>query len=308
VRGIYLDAVVLDEPADFPANAWPTVIRPALSDRKGRATFIGTPKGKNEFWEIWEQSRGDKTWFSQMLKASESGLLDQEELAAALRDMGEDRYEQEFECSFEAAIQGAYYGKEMKAAQEDGRITGVPYERGAPVHTAWDIGIDDATAIWFAQQVGREVRIIDYYESSGEDAAHYAAYLRDKPYQYGDHLLPHDAGKREIGTGKSYEGHLREAEIPGKTRVLERTNDLIGDINRTREFISKCWFDERKCGNGIEALRQYRREWDEKKRTWRATPFHDWSSHGADAFRQLAVGFKPKAKHEPIKYGKMSIA
>lgn len=272
------------------------VIRPALSDRKGGATFIGTPKGKNEFWDIHNNATDDPAWFSMMLKASESGLLDQEELDAARRDMGEDRYQQEFECSFEAAIQGAYYGQEMKQATDDDRITGVPYERGAPVHTAWDLGIDDATAIWFCQMVGREVRVIDYYENSGQDAAFYAGVLRDRPYTYAEHLLPHDADKREIGTGKSYEAHLKAAEIPGKTRVVPRTNDLIGDINRTREFISTCWFDRRKCERGIEALRQYRREFDEKRKTWRERPLHDWTSHGADAFRCLAVGLKPKKK------------
>lgn len=294
LRGIYLDAVGLDEPADFPINAWPMVIRPALADRQGKATFIGTPKGKNEFHRIWTEAQKDDAWFSAMLKASESGILDKQELLAAHRDMGEDRYQQEFECSFEAAIQGAYYGQEIQQAQADQRITRVPYERGSPVHTAWDLGIDDATAIWFAQRVGREVRVIDYYEASGMDAAHYAGVCRDKGYQYGEHLLPHDAGKREIGTGETYEDLLNKAELPGTTRVLHRTQDLVGDINKTREFLSICYFDAGKCDRGIEALRQYRREFDEKLKTWRRTPLHDWSSHSADAFRALAVGMKVK--------------
>ena len=137
MRGLYFDAVVLDEPADFPVSAWPTVIRPALSDRKGKATFIGTPKGKNEFWETYHNAQTDLNWFCAMHKASETGILDQEELDEALRTMGEDRYAQEFECSFEAAIQGAYYGTEMKRLTEDGRIGRVPYDRALGVVTAW---------------------------------------------------------------------------------------------------------------------------------------------------------------------------
>ncbi|NBT88821.1 MAG: hypothetical protein EBT51_11055, partial [Flavobacteriaceae bacterium] len=167
MRGLYFDAVVLDEPADFPANAWPTVIRPAIADRKGRATFIGTPKGKNEFWDIYNNAQGDPNWFTGMYKASETDILDEEELTEAKKAMGEDRYDQEFECSFEAAIQGAYYAQEMKTATSDKRITNVPYDPAASVVTAWDLGIGDSTSIWFAQFVGQEIRLIDYYENSG---------------------------------------------------------------------------------------------------------------------------------------------
>ena len=180
MRGLYFDAVVLDEMADFPASAWSNVIRPALADRRGSATFISTPKGKNEFWELWHEAQDDPNWFTAMRKASDTSILDQEELDEARRTMGDDRYEQEFECSFEAAIQGAFYAKEMKEATEDGRITRVPYDRAASVITAWDLGIGDSTAIWFAQFVGQEIRIIDYYENSGVGLDHYAKVLFDK--------------------------------------------------------------------------------------------------------------------------------
>ena len=138
MRGLYFDAVVLDEPADFPVSAWPTVIRPALADRKGKATFIGTPKGKNDFWETYNRARKEAGWFCALFKASETGLIDQEELDEARAVMGEDRYQLEFECSFEAAIQGSYYGDEMRKMQDDGRIASVPYEPNLPVVTAWD--------------------------------------------------------------------------------------------------------------------------------------------------------------------------
>jgi phage terminase large subunit len=140
MRGLYFDAVVLDEMADFPASAWSNVIRPALADRRGSATFISTPKGKNEFWELWHEAQDDPNWFTAMLKASETSILDQEELDEARRTMGDDRYEQEFECSFEAAIRGAYYAQEMKDAGNDNRITRVPYDPALGVISAWDLG------------------------------------------------------------------------------------------------------------------------------------------------------------------------
>ena len=307
MRGLYFDAVVLDEPADFPANAWPAVIRPSLSDRKGRATFIGTPKGKNEFWDIWHEAQNDPNWYAEMFRASETSILDQEELDEARQTMGDDRYDQEFECSFEAAIQGAYYAKEMKQATEDGRITRVPYDRAASVITAFDLGIGDSTAIWFAQFVGREVRIIDYYENSGVGLDHYAKVLLDKDYQYEQHILPHDVQVKELGTGKS---RLETLDALGIRNIEIAPKLAVEDgIQAARSMIPRCWFDESKCTRGIEALRQYRRDYDERLKTWRGRPLHDWTSHGADAFRYLAVGYKPAADWgEPIRRNLRGIA
>lgn len=291
MRGLYMDAVVLDEPADFPASAWPTVIRPCIVDRKGKATFIGTPKGKNEFWEIFNSAKDDPNWFTGFYKASETDILDQDELDEARRAMGDDRYEQEFECSFEAAIQGAYYAKEMKDATEDGRISRVPYDPAASVITAFDLGIGDSTAIWFAQYIGQEIHIIDYYENSGVGLDHYAKVLFDKGYHYEQHILPHDVQVKELGTGKS---RLETLDALG-IRNIEIAPKLGVDdgIQAARSMLARCWFDEENCGRGIEALRQYRRDFDEKLKSWRGRPLHDWTSHGADAFRYLAVGYKP---------------
>jgi len=291
MRGLFFDYVVLDEPSDFPASAWPTVIRPALADRKGRATFIGTPKGRNEFWEIYNNAKDDPNWFTAMYKASETGILDQGELEEARRAMGDDRYEQEFECSFEAAIQGAYYAVEMKDAMNDGRITRVPYDPALGVVTAWDLGIGDSTAIWFAQFYGQEIRIIDYHENSGVGLDAYAKALSEKPYHYEQHILPHDVRVKELGTGKS---RLETLEALG-IRDVEIAPKLSVDdgIQAARSMLARCWFDGGNCERGIEALRQYRRDFDEKLKTWRGRPLHDWTSHGADAFRYLAVGYKP---------------
>ena len=307
MRGLYFDAVVLDEMADFPASAWSNVIRPALADRRGSATFISTPKGKNEFWELWHEAQDDPNWFTAMLKASDTSILDQEELDEARRTMGDDRYEQEFECSFEAAIQGAFYAKEMKETTEDGRITRVPYDRAASVITAWDLGIGDSTAIWFAQFVGQEVRIIDYYENSGVGLDHYAKVLLDKDYHYEQHILPHDVQVKELGTGKS---RLETLDALGIRNIEIAPKLAVEDgIQAARTMIPKCWFDADNCTRGIEALRQYRRDFDEKVKTWRGRPLHDWTSHGADAFRYLAVGYRRESNWgEPIRRNLRGIA
>ena len=307
MRGLYFDAVVLDEMADFPASAWSNVIRPALADRRGSATFISTPKGKNEFWELWHEAQDDPNWFTAMLKASDTSILDQEELDEARRTMGDDRYEQEFECSFEAAIQGAFYAKEMKEATENGRITRVPYDRAASVITAWDLGIGDSTAIFFAQFVGQEIRIIDYYENSGVGLDHYAKVLLDKEYHYEQHILPHDVQVKELGTGKS---RLETLDALGIRNIEIAPKLAVEDgIQAARTMIPKCWFDADNCTRGVEALRQYRRDFDEKLKTWRGRPLHDWTSHGADAFRYLAVGYRSQSNWgEPIRRNLRGIA
>jgi len=292
MRGLYFDAVVMDEPADFPSSAWPTVIRPALADRKGRATFIGTPKGKNDFWDIYDNSITDPNWFSANLKASDTGVLDKEELEEARRTMGEDRYLQEFQCSFEAAIQGAYYGTEMQLATESKRVGVVPYDPAIAVVTGWDLGMSDSTSIWFAQFVGQERRIIDFYESSGVGLDHYVKVIKEKEYVYDTHILPHDARVRELGTGKSRIEILQSLGLNG----IEIAPSLSIDdgIQATRLFLRTTWFDAERCKRGVEALRQYRRDWDEKGKTWRMRPLHDWTSHSADAMRYLVTGYKPK--------------
>lgn len=303
LRGIYLDGVVLDEPADIDPRAWPEVIRPALSDRKGWACFIGTPKGRNAFYEIWaggsdglwKGAINDPEWFALMLKASETGILDATELADARKIMSADQYEQEYECSFQAAIQGAYYGREMTQAEAGKRICRVPWEPNLKTHTAWDLGVGDSTAIWFVQQLGQEIRVIDYYESSGVGLDHYAKVLGNKPYVYGEHILPHDVSVKEMSTGRSREETLRSLGIRPKIIPAQNVDD---GINAARLLIPRCWFDADNCKRGIEALRQYRRHYDEKLKNYRSSPLHDWTSHAADAFRYLALGLKADKKQD----------
>jgi hypothetical protein len=302
LRGLRLDGVVLDEYADMDPRAWPEVIRPALSDRRGNATFIGTPRGHNAFYDLWtEAAKHPDDWYRVELKASAlipfndkdpdalaKNLLTSDELAAARRDMTPEQYEQEYECSFEAAIVGAYYGKLMAEAAEDERICGVPHDPAHQVWTAWDIGGDrDATVIWFAQLIGKEIRLIDYHEGVGSDSAPYAKLVLEKPYNYAQHFLPHDAGPNRIGIDKSYTDFLGNHGLRNIT-VLPSAIREHG-INSVRLLLPRCWFDESKCAHGIEALKMYRSKWDEKLKTLSSSPVHDWASHGADAMRYLAV-------------------
>lgn len=305
LRGIYLDGVVLDEYAQMRPGVWSEVIRPALSDRLGWAVFIGTPMGRNSFCELYEQARADKTWHTFMLKASETGLIIPEELESARQSMSEDQYAQEYECSFDAAIMGAYYGVTMRELEEQGRIGKLPYEPRLLVTTAWDLGIGDSTAIWFIQQNAKELRVIDYYESSGVGLDHYAKILAEKPYAYKDHILPHDAEVKELGSGRSRVETLRSLGIV--PRVLP--NQSVDDgINAVRTVLPTCWFDEERCSRGLEALRQYRREYDDKLKAFKNRPLHDWTSHAADAFRYLAMGLRPLTdKAAPINYPKKGI-
>jgi phage terminase large subunit len=293
LRGIYLDGIVLDEFADMDPRVWSEIIRPALADRQGWAVFIGTPKGRNAFFELWRRSQSEQDWFSLMLKASETGLIPESELALAKRDLSEDQYAQEFECSFDAAVVGSYYGKLMARAEQDRRIAPVPYDPAALVWTSWDLGIRDATAIWFAQVIGREIRIIDYYEASGVDLGHYVREIGARPYVYAGHIVPHDAQAKELGTGKS---RLEVLDSLGLKNIsIAPLHRLEDGINAVRVFLPKCWFDANKCARGIDALKLYRAEYDDRLQALRPRPVHDWTSHAADSFRYLALTLDRKA-------------
>ncbi|CCH49631.1 terminase large subunit domain-containing protein [Pseudodesulfovibrio piezophilus] len=290
LRGIYLDGVLFDEVAQMPKRIWTEVIRPALSDRKGWAIFIGTPRGKNALYEIWEEARRDPSWFAAMYRASDTNIIDQDELAAAAREMSPEEYEQEFECSFSAAIRGAYFGNLMGEADKEGRITEVSHDPSLPVHTAWDLGMSDSTSIWFVQaRPGGTYAIIDYYEACGEGLDHYAKILDDKAYKYGIHIAPHDIRVRELGTGKS---RLEVARGLGIRFDIAPNIPIQDGINAVRTLLPSCWFDMTRCEAGLESLRHYRRSFNERMNDFGVRPVHDWTSHAVDAFRYFAVGFR----------------
>jgi phage terminase large subunit len=291
VRGIYLDGVVLDEYAQMPPRMFTEVIRPALTDRQGWAIFIGTPHGRNSFCELYENAVADEDWYGQLYRASESDVIPAEELAAARKQMSDDQYNQEFECSFEAAIPGAYYGVLMREAMDLGRICTVSHDPAVPVETWWDLGIGDPTSIWFVQRVGPELHAIDYYEANGEPIAHYAGVLQDKQqqfkYRYSAEILPHDANGKSLQTGQRLADTLKA--ITGREPVVMPLASVNEGIETARSLIPRFWFDKDRCARGIECLRQYRQDWDDKRQAFRTAPLHDWTSHGADAFRTGAM-------------------
>jgi len=298
LRGLYLDGVVLDEYADMKPSIFGAVIRPLLADRKGWATFIGTPKGHNAFWEVYNNATQDPSWYVKVLRASQTGLLDKGELEDAAKTMTEDQYLQEFECDFESAILGAYFGKEMRQLTDDGRIREVDYDPLFPVHTAWDLGYSDDTAIWFFQVVHGEIRCLDYHSSNGQPVAFYAGIIqsreKERGYVYGTHWLPHDARAKTLSSNRSVIEQLSD-KIPLKSIKITPNLKLQDGIQASRLALTRTWFDH-KCADGIECLRQYQREYDEDKKVFRDKPRHDWTSHGADAFRYLALTWKDEAK------------
>jgi len=298
LRGLYLDGCVLDEYADMKPSIFGAVLRPLLADRKGWCTFIGTPKGHNSFWEVYSNATQDPSWYVKVLRASQTGLLDKAELEDAAKTMTQDQYLQEFECDFESAILGAYYGKEMRQLTDQGRITDVEYDPLFPVHTAWDLGYSDDTAIWWYQVVHGEIRLLDYHSSNGQPVAFYAGIIQsreaERGYVYGTHWLPHDARAKTLSSNRSVIEQLGD-KIPLKTIKITPNLKLQDGIQASRLALTRAWFDH-KCTDGIECLRQYQREYDEDKKVFRDKPRHDWTSHGADAFRYLAIVWKDEAK------------
>jgi hypothetical protein len=294
LRGIYLDGVVFDEYGQMRPAMWSEVARPMLVDRAGFAIFIGTPKGQNGFFDLWRNAEGRPGWSRVLHKASDTGLIPAPELAAARRDMSAEEYEQEFECSFAAAIVGAYFGRDITQAEADGRLTELPHDPRHPVYTAWDLGYNDPTAIWFVQLVGGEVRWIDYHEERGRGLDHYALLVRRKGFRYAAHYLPHDIEAHDIGPG-SVRREILERHGLGPLRVVPRLPVEDG-IEALRDVLRSSVFDEARCKTGIEALRHYRAEWNQARGAFIRQPLHDWASHAADAARQLALGLRDRPR------------
>jgi hypothetical protein len=283
LRGLGFDGVVMDEFALMAPRTWTEVVRPAVSDKLGYVIFIGTPMGHNQFWDVYDLAKrigGD--WYAQLYRASETEIIPAEELRSARETMPHDQFEQEYECSFQAAVSGAFYGKQIQKAERDNRICSVDIANNIPVETWWDLGIGDSTSIWFAQRIGNEIHLIDYYETSGEALSHYANVLEEKGYTYGRHVAPHDITTRELGTGKS---RLEVAHDLGLDFEVCPRLEVDHGIEAVRNTLDRCWFDKNRCKYGIDCLRQYRKQFDDKMQTFKNKPLHDWCSHAADAFR-----------------------
>jgi hypothetical protein len=287
LRGQYFDGVIIDEVGDQNPKIWTDIVRPALTDRKGWCLFIGTPKGHNHFKELRDRAEKEEGWGLLEFKASETGVVDDTELKAAKNEMGEDKYRQEFECSFDAAVEGSYYGQILNELEDKKHMQEIPREEISRTFTAWDLGMGDSTSIWVAQLVGTEVRLIDYYENHGVGLDHYVKWIKDNDYLKAEHILPHDVRVRELGTGKSRLEMLEESGL--EVKIAPRMG-LDDGIQAVRRLLPRCWFNVPKVQTGLNCLRNYRRDYDEKRKIFFERPLHDWSSHGSDSFRYLALG------------------
>ena len=304
LRGPGLSGLSLDEFSQIPRNVFGEILSKALADHIGYCIWSGTIKGHDQLYELHKAAKDDPDWFALWQDVDVS--LAQEEgatitaLHRAMEDdrklvitgaMTQDEYDQEWYLSADAAIQGAFYRKEMAAAKAQGRITRVPIEPALPVDTDWDLGMDDSTAIIFSQSLrSGEIRIVDYYEASGEGFPHYIGVLRDRGYVYGKHYPPHDIAVRELGTGKS-----RKETAATLGLRFEDPKPALGvsdGIDAARLMLSRCWFDETKSAPLLEALRNYRKSFNTRLVEFTGTPVHNWASHGADAFRGLAVRYE----------------
>ena len=287
--GIVFSEWALSNPA-----AW-AYLSPILEENGGWAMFITTPRGRNHGASFYERALKTPGWFALRQGVNDIGIFSPQQLAnikAELVDLygeedGENLFNQEYHVSFDAAILGSYYGKILAELDQQRRITSVPYDPTYPVYTSWDLGLDDLTVVWFVQLIGREVRWIDYYESRNRGLIDSARMILDKRYLYGEHYGPHDIDVREQTTAMTRKQTLENLGL----RPL-RPGSQIGPaerVNALRNMLRISVFDAEKCKKGLEALRHYHSEWDEKAKTPRKTPKHDWSSHAADSAGEMAV-------------------
>lgn len=289
MRGIYLDGVGVDEPADMDPAAWYDVIRPALSDRTGWCVWIGTPKGRDAFFRLWKEATSSPDWFTMRLPASQSHLLPLDELESAKKGMKalEGAYEREYECSFETPVAGSIYGEVINEARSKGRLCEFEWDRNCPVYSAWDLGWNDSTTIWLWQMVGHDIRWLWHTRRTQCKASEMALELINCGIPVTAHFIPHDGGAHRPGEGKSYKQLLEEAGLMNITVVPVCRSKWPG-IDYLRGLLYRSWFRIPACDKGIEALEAYHSKDTTNGQTSSKEPVHDWASHDADAARTMA--------------------
>jgi len=278
--------IIFSEYAIQSPAAW-DYLRPILDVNKGYALFISTPRGKNHFYDLLIRNRNNPNWYCEVLSIKDTGVLTEDDIENIRSEgVSEELIQQEYYCSFNRGVEGSYYGKLIEKARDEGRVCSVNYETRSPVHTAWDIGFGDSTSISFWQEIGGEVRIIDFYENHGEGIAHYVKYIQSKPYVYGTHYMPHDAGSGSIQTGRTLQDVAYEIGL--KTTILERETDIAIGIEAVRSLLSIAFIDEKKCSHLLKCLENYHKKYNEKTQSYSESPLHDWTSHAADSVRYMA--------------------
>lgn len=305
------DSTVGSPPAGVTFSEWALAnpaawayISPILLENNGWALFITTSRGRNHAKSMLDMARTESDWFAQVLTVEDTGAMSLESVEKQRReyygiygqDAGDALIEQEYFCSFEAAVLGAYYGREMVEAERNGRICDVPYDQTRPVHVSWDLGVGDDMALWFWQVYHDRLHVIDYYQANGYAIGHYVDVKKQKGYNYGDDWVPHDGRVRDLSDVGDEKGLARQRisvmmSLGLRPRLILDHKREDG-INAARVTLPYCHFDKTRTAKGLECLREYKREWDEKNRTFKNTPLHNWASHGADSFRHLAMAWK----------------
>lgn len=307
--------VVLSEYAYGDPNAW-GALRPILLENGGWAIFPSTPGGRNHFHGLYKMALDDPLWFAERLTYKDCGVFTDAQIEQERKEIAAERGDDEadaiisqwYMCSFDAPLPGSFYGRILNKSEEEGRIAVVPHQPGSPVITAWDIGVSDDTTIWFVQQNRfGAVNVVDYYHNTGLGADHYAQIVKEKEYTYDGHILPPDAEDREWGNKAMTPIQTLKGLNIGPLKVLtqDQRGSRAAGINAVRMLLPLCAFDAVKCADGISALRNYRREWDDKRMMYSTNPVHDWASHGSDAMRYLAIGLplvKPQSSKTRPKY------
>jgi hypothetical protein len=303
------DSLVGSPPAGIVFSEWSRAnpsswayLAPILVENGGWALFITTPLGNNHARSMYTMAKSDPAWFTELSTVADTQAISHEAVEAQRKEYhalfgeaaGDALIEQEYYCSFDSVIPGSYYAKEMTLCEREGRVCQVDVDKALPVHSAFDIGVSDSTAIWCFQVNGTALQIVDYYEASGHGAEHYAEWLNEKGYR-GVDWVPHDARVREWGTGRTRVETLR---MLGRKPRIVPDHSLQDGINAARRTIPLVRFDAARCARGIDCLKSYQAEWSEELRTFKKTPLHDWASHGADAFRYLAMSWREPMKDE----------
>ena len=309
--------VVFSEWALADPQAW-AYLRPILAENDGWALFISTPRGRNHLAKMYESYLEDEEWYVESLPATHTGVFTPEKISQEkreyIREYGPDdglgRFEQEYLCSFDAGIAGSFYGSMVSEAEKEGRITSVPYNPAHGVEVWFDLGVTDATAMWFVQRIDGKFHVIDYYESSGQGVKYYVDITRGKhdgldlsrdekfketvrfrsKYTYSFFVAPHDAENKQMGAQvQTVKGTAKNL---GMNLSIVPKHSIEDGIQAARNILPLCVFDKEKTERGLDCLRSYRRKWDEKNKVYQASPLHDFASHASDAFRYGAM-FKP---------------
>lgn len=281
-------------------------LRPILAENNGWQIFITTPRSRNHAYVSFKAAQKNPEAYAEKLTAIDTGVFTKERLETERQayldsfgaDEGESLFAQEYLCSWDAAILGSFYGHEIRRAEEQGRIRHVPYDEHVPVHVSFDIGYTDDTSMWFYQVIRGEIHVIDFHTASGLSVASVIDILNSKPYRYGKMQLPHDARAKTFASGGKSVVEQMAAQLGIGSLMIVPNLSVQDGIQAVRQMLPRVWFDAEKCEQGIEALRQYQREWDEEKKAFRSTPRHDWCSHPADAFRMMAVAWRAEPTAE----------